>query len=337
MFKAVKIKSRLLMGLKSSHADLTVVKLIHFYGPTYADCNIFSLDDFKTLLEDSKFSKTKKTVLYLHGYLENADIESVHVIVDAYLKRKDINLIVLDWGELADGNYMFDAVVNCGQIGSVLAKNLLAMFELGLDINSFHIVGHSLGGQMAGIIGREVYKRSGKKRKISRISALDPAFPMFYGTFSNRLSKFDADFVDVIHTDAWIYGAPVSTGTADFWPNGGTTLQPGCPKRNYKPLTDNDLCSHRRSWWFWAESVKKEFSERFFAIKAKSWTDFKNERFLDGNTSAIMGQDCPTNISGDYYLQTNGIPPYARDLAGIVYVHPSELVGNNSIGPQTGN
>lgn len=56
------------------------------------------------------------------------------------------------------------------------------------------------------------------------------------------LNKNDAEFVDVIHTDAWFYGAPFSTGTVDFWPNGGKTLQPGCPKRNYKPLTDNGNC-----------------------------------------------------------------------------------------------
>ena len=78
-----------------------------------------------------------------------------------------------------------------------------------------------------------------------RISALDPAFPPFYpGIFATALSSKDADFVDVIHTDAWLYGAPVSTGTADFWPNNGKTLQPGCPKRNYKLLTDNGTCAH---------------------------------------------------------------------------------------------
>lgn len=63
----------------------------------------------------------------------------------------------------------------------------------------------------------------------------DPAFPPFYftpGWISRALGKSDADFVsffyfkvsqqlknlisliqvDVIHTDSWIYGAPVSTG-----------------------------------------------------------------------------------------------------------------------------
>lgn len=55
------------------------------------------------------------------------------------------------------------------------------------------------------------------------------------------LSKTDAYFVDVIHTDAGLYGAPVTSGTVDFWPNGGDTLQPGCPSRNFKPLTDNGM------------------------------------------------------------------------------------------------
>lgn len=72
----------------------------------------------------------------------------------------------------------------------------------------------------------------------SRITALDPANPPFYpGT--SHLAASDATLVDVIHTDAWLYGAPVSTGSIDFWPNSGKTLQPGCPKRNYKQLTDN--------------------------------------------------------------------------------------------------
>lgn len=74
--------------------------------------------------------------------------------------------------------------------------------------------------------------------QISRISALDPAFPPFYPS-TGHISASDATMVDVIHTDAWLYGAPVSTGTVDFWPNSGKSLQPGCPVRNYKMLSDN--------------------------------------------------------------------------------------------------
>lgn len=72
-----------------------------------------------------------------------------------------------------------------------------------------------------------------------RISALDPAFPGFYGLFLKHITHDDAEFVDIIHTDAWRYGAPEDSGTVDFWPNGGKSLQPGCPPRGFKMLTDN--------------------------------------------------------------------------------------------------
>lgn len=121
-----------------------------------------------------------------------------------------------------------------------MSEVVLDWIDEGLDVNTFHIVGHSLGGQMAGMIGRFVHRKSTGESKLVRITALDPAFPMYYPSFAtNPVNKKDAEFVDIIHTDAWFYGAPKSTGTVDFWPNGGHTLKPGCPRRNYKFLTDN--------------------------------------------------------------------------------------------------
>lgn len=63
--------------------------------------------------------------------------------------------------------------------------------------------------------------------KISRITGLDAANPGFYG-LGYHLTASDAEFVDNIHTDAGVYGAGVPTAKADFWPNGGIRLQPGC-------------------------------------------------------------------------------------------------------------
>lgn len=65
-----------------------------------------------------------------------------------------------------------------------------------------------------------------------RLKGLDPAFPLYmFSSPSARLSANDAKFVDVIHTDGGVLGFPWPLGHADFFPNGGIPLQPGCAKQ----------------------------------------------------------------------------------------------------------
>lgn len=54
-----------------------------------------------------------------------------------------------------------------------------------------------------------------------------------------------------------------------------------------------DLCSHRRSWWFWADSVCSHKNMAFHAARAKSWEDFKKGR-IDESSVINMGIDCPS-------------------------------------------
>lgn len=82
-----------------------------------------------------------------------------------------------------------------------------------------------------------------------RITGLDPALPGFYPRFgTSGLCKSDAVRVDVIHTDAWKYGIPISCGNVDFWPNGGSlfSLQPGCPKQRFVMMSQNGTGSYLR-------------------------------------------------------------------------------------------
>lgn len=62
---------------------------------------------------------------------------------------------------------------------------------------------------------------------------MDPAGPLWYKLphYLNvtRLSYLDATFVDIIHTDDYVFGNFIQSGTADFYPNGGVRYQPGCP------------------------------------------------------------------------------------------------------------
>lgn len=60
-------------------------------------------------------------------------------------------------------------------------------------------------------------------------AALDPAGPLFsFFPQSIKLDKTDAEFIDVIHTDAGGFGYSETVGHVDFFPNGGSGVQPGC-------------------------------------------------------------------------------------------------------------
>lgn len=64
------------------------------------------------------------------------------------------------------------------------------------------------------------------------VAGLDPAFPFqIFNDQSQRLNANDAKFVDVIHTDGGFLGYPWQMGDADFFPNRGIPLQPGCAQQ----------------------------------------------------------------------------------------------------------
>jgi pimeloyl-ACP methyl ester carboxylesterase len=54
------------------------------------------------------------------------------------------------------------------QLGEAMADTLLELFSEGLDVNKFHVVGHSLGAQVSGYIGRTVLARTKGGVKIKR-------------------------------------------------------------------------------------------------------------------------------------------------------------------------
>lgn len=64
------------------------------------------------------------------------------------------------------------------------------------------------------------------------------------------MDSSDATFVDVIHTDYFIYGSTEASGHADFYPNYRYLNQPGC-----NPIKVTGLCNHFRAPAYYAESI----------------------------------------------------------------------------------
>ena len=87
------------------------------------------------------------------------------------------------------------------------------------------------------------------------LSGLDPAGLYFItdGT-SFRLDESDAQYVDVIHTDAGVFGTTLASGHTDFWPNGGSS-QPGC-FFNCKHLQSRDNHNIRSKYFFSFYEIK---------------------------------------------------------------------------------
>ena len=122
------------------------------------------------------------------------------------------------------------------RVGYVVAKYILELHKSrGLSLDNVHVLGASLGGQLAGFIG---YFTNGR---LGRITGMDPSGPLFHVVnASDRLEKSDAQFVDIIHTAGRWVGNDDIQGHVDFFPNSGRAPQPGCIDKESVDLT----CSH---------------------------------------------------------------------------------------------
>lgn len=81
----------------------------------------YELSEANAILQSAGYNASKKTVLYMHGFIEEVVHESVQTIIKAYLARGDHNIIILDWSKLVSGSYIQDALPNIRRVRQFLA------------------------------------------------------------------------------------------------------------------------------------------------------------------------------------------------------------------------
>ncbi|XP_011504234.1 PREDICTED: pancreatic lipase-related protein 2-like [Ceratosolen solmsi marchali] len=243
-------------------------------------------------------------VLYVHGFIEHYSNESVQTIISAYLQKGADNIVILDWSAFSYENYaILSKRIKTISMFTARALEDLAKAEI-LNVDTLHIVSHSLGSHLAGFLGRFL------SFTIPRITALDPANPLFYQLNAEHIDNSSAEIVDVIHTDGGMYGANPRTGTIDFFANGGIRPQPGCPAIG--------MCNHHRSWRFYSESVLNDTA--FPGLACASFEDFKAEKCKE-NEIVYFGYSMTAKRSGGaYYFTTNKASPYGKGSDGLKYV-----------------
>lgn len=87
-------------------------KLYFFYGKNFFDHKIYDHNELDEIVQNDNFNANQTTVLYIHGYLESVESETVRLIVNAYQIRNEHNLIIVDWSDAASGDYFLNAVPN---------------------------------------------------------------------------------------------------------------------------------------------------------------------------------------------------------------------------------
>ncbi|XP_031351439.1 lipase member H-A-like [Photinus pyralis] len=266
----------------------------------------------------TEIDKVKPIIFLLHGWAGSRDVDYIKAIRDAYLERYQSNrtIITLDFGMYVAGDGILtyaNAFCNAPAVAMGFGKFLCNLDAYGVSPKNIHVVGHSLGAQIAGMAG--AYIKQNCNRSVARITGLDPASIGYLCAGANecRLDETDADFVDVIHTDSGGYGTTFNSGHTDFYPNNGI-WQPNCVdlKINYTQILLDPLsvvltpvsCSHQRSCFLFAESIRlNSFPAEFCLLLS-----FK-VRYMGEYCKPELG----TRMCG---LRTNGQSPYGRGPNG---------------------
>lgn len=154
---------------------------------------------------ENPYNPQKRTIIIVPGYRTGDQVDWRHELLDKWLEYEDVNVIVVNW---SIGNHgLYDTAVANVRIVSrqitillyYLAKLNNQDFRSPQFRSNIQLVGHSLGAHISGFVGKEF------NGQLGRITGLDPAGPIFDKLASEfRLSRSDAQFVDVIHTNAGV-------------------------------------------------------------------------------------------------------------------------------------
>ncbi|XP_034833544.2 pancreatic triacylglycerol lipase-like [Maniola hyperantus] len=248
----------------------------------------------------SAFNYNRRTVITIHSYGDGVAGNFNAHLVPAYLAVEDLNVLAVDWRPGASS--YTPGLANVPQVGAVVAQfvNLLEN-DFGYSTANIRIVGVGLGGHAAGIAARST------TGTIPHIIALDPSLPGWSHNI-HKLTKNDAQLVEVIHTTAGHYGYDKPLGDIDFYPNGGS-WQTGCGTVV--------SCSHTYAYVYYAESLRADIpnsnAARFIGTACNSFEEATNLG-CDGERDAVFGGNLEkSNVSGIYSFVTNITPPFARD------------------------
>ncbi|XP_054262639.1 pancreatic triacylglycerol lipase-like [Macrosteles quadrilineatus] len=283
--------------------DVSPVKTIKFLLFTGKFHNGVELhDNDNSTLKESGFNPEMEVKIIIHGFANSASSKFSTLLKNAYLKyKKVVNVIVVDWSDYCKPPFYSSAVDSAKQVGAATADLIAWLMSRGVSLSRVHILGHSVGAHIAGVVGRIIsYRGLGQVR---RITGLDLAKPMFeVEAASVRLSLYDAQFVDCIHTCGGFLGLSDAVCHVDFYPNGGTSPQPGCQFDFF------GICSHQRAYKYYIETIS--YPRAFKAVGCSAVENY-SPTDCTAKSETFMGENLDVGTRGIFYFATASSSPFS--------------------------
>ncbi|XP_042907233.1 pancreatic triacylglycerol lipase-like [Parasteatoda tepidariorum] len=298
---------------------------IYYYLYTSRNPNMaFNVTNSSKLLQNSLFDYKNPLVIVIHGYQTELNLREgmIAALKNALLGRGNYNALFVDYTELNMAPFL-EAIKKSFPVAKQLSDFLkFVKDEAGVSFQQMHIIGISLGGQIAGNTGH-------KLPGIGRITALDAAGDVFYSFPEDlKLDRSDAYFVDVIHTaddspfpKGLGYYYPI--GHLDFYPNGGM-FQPGCESVPTNSSMSSELkealhtvCMHLKSVKYYIESICEKRC-LFVGVMCENYEKFEKGMCTELNSvTALMGQPATKPVinlpqNEMFFLETNSQYPFCK-------------------------
>lgn len=255
-------------------------------------------------IEASYFDPANPTRTTIHGWNGNEESEVNTLLRAAYLQKGDFNIIHVDWSVGADTTLFQTARNRVGAVGGTVAQ-MLKLLEsyAGANPLDMTVIGHNLGGHIAGIAGKNFHEGQG----LGNIVALDASNNLFsIDEPQQRVAVGDAVYVESIHTNTGQNGFDQPLGDASFYPNFGNR-QPGCGI----DVTGN--CAHARAIHYFAESINSD--RHFWSRQCSRYKDILMEECTAiGVDRKMGGEPVDTLARGIYWTSTNSNSPFATGV-----------------------
>ena len=148
-----------LITLPSHPESIGTKFILHTRANAFKKEEILSTDNSTSII-NSTLDPLRKVKFIVHGFTQNGQSEWVREMTLALLKNEAMNVIVVDWGLGSSVLNLYDAAAGNTRLIGVQVADLIDVMnrKFQVALKKFHIIGHSLGAQVAGFAGEKLLK-----------------------------------------------------------------------------------------------------------------------------------------------------------------------------------